>query len=796
MNIRHRIILLVVLSLTAMLSIGGYAALQSRWNASEVRIVTEGIVPSALASADLVAHLKDVQLTTMELVSAPDAKLALQTEDKLKTDKAALKEAIEQQGAQATSDTQRGLVVQAKESLDNYFAAIDDATRFKLSGQKEMAEAALFGAVGEYQREIQSVVETLRIEKNRSKDGAITALNDSLAQTVTGISAAALTALAILAAVGGMLYRQVVRPIGRMQSMMTEIATSQDFSRRLPVEREDEIGRSIVAFNTMLAKIEESSAQLRQKTADIQTMLQNMPQGILTIADGNRVHPEYSAYLESIFETQDIAGRDMMELVFSGTNLGSDLLSQIEAVGGACIGEDAMNFEFNAHLLPGEIEKTLADGKVKILDLNWSPITDADGNTVRLLLCVRDVTELRKLAAEANEQKRELEIIGEILAVSQEKFHEFIAGALKFVDENEALIRQRDEAQTGTVDRLFRNMHTIKGNARTYGLLHLTNLVHEAEQTYEALRGTRPAIAWDQEQLLEELNGVRAEVERYARINEVSLGRKGPGRRGGVERYLMVDREQIQHTLQRLETVNTGNMRELVAARDEVHRVLRLLGTESISHVLSGIFDSLPSLARELGKVVPMVSIDDNGYVVRSQAGSLLKNVFMHLIRNAVDHGLETVDERIAAGKPLAGLISLDASVRDGQFQLALRDDGRGLALARIRRIAVNKGLIGEDAQLDDVTTARLIFQAGFSTASHVTEVSGRGVGMDAVLDFVKREHGRIEIMFLDDAEGADFRQFQIVVSLPDSFAVRVDTGPDARDAELPAADKALQAAV
>lgn len=793
MNIRHRIILLVVLSLTAMLSIGGYAVLQSRWNASEVRIVTEGIVPSALASADLVAHLKDVQLTTMELVSAPDAKLALQTEDKLKTDKAALKAAIEQQAAQATSDTQRGLIVQAKESLDNYFAAIDDATRFKLAGQKEMAEAALFGAVGEYQREIQSVVETLRIEKNRSKDGAITALNDSLAQTVTGISAAALTALVILAAVGGMLYRQVVRPIGRMQSMMTEIATSQDFSRRLPVEREDEIGRSIVAFNTMLAKIEESSAQLRQKTADIQTMLQNMPQGILTIADGNRVHPEYSVYLESIFETQDIAGRDMMELVFSGTNLGSDLLSQIEAVGGACIGEDAMNFEFNAHLLPGEIEKTLADGKVKILDLNWSPITDADGNTVRLLLCVRDVTELRKLAAEANEQKRELEMIGEILAVSQEKFHEFVAGALKFVDENEALIREHDEPQTGTVDRLFRNMHTIKGNARTYGLLHLTNVVHEAEQTYEALRRLRPDIAWDQTQLLAELSGVRAAVERYARINEVSLGRKGAGRRGGVERYLMVDREQIQHTLQRLETVNTGNMRELISARDEVHRVLRLLGTESIGHVLSGVFDSLPSLARELGKVVPMVTIDDHGYVVRSQASSLLKNVFMHLIRNAVDHGLETVDERMAAGKPLAGLISLDASVREGQLQLALRDDGRGLALARIRRIAINKGLVGEDVQLDDATTARLIFKPGFSTASQVTEVSGRGVGMDAVLDFVKREHGRIDIMFLDEAEGADFRQFQIVVCLPDSFAVRVDLEPEA---SAPVANMAVQAAV
>ena len=100
------------------------------------------------------------------------------------------------------------------------------------------------------------------------------------------------------------------------------------------------------------------------------------------------------------------------------------------------IGEDVMNFAFNMHLMVGEIEKTMADGRIKILDLNWSPITDGADTTVRLLLCVRDVSELRKLAAEANEQRRQLEIIGEILAVSQEKFHEFIASSIKFIDEN------------------------------------------------------------------------------------------------------------------------------------------------------------------------------------------------------------------------------------------------------------------------------------------------------------------------------------------------------------------------
>jgi len=574
---------------------------------------------------------------------------------------------------------------------------------------------------------------------------------------------------------GWMLYRQIIRPITRMQGMMSEIATSQDFTRRVPVGKQDEIGKSIVAFNTMIAKIEQSSQLLQQKTNDIQTMLANIPQGILTIVEGNKIHPEYSVFLENILETGNVADRDLMDLVFSESNLGSDVLSQIETAVSSCIGEDVMNYEFNSHLLVGEFEKRIGDGRVKVLDLNWSPIINERDTVVRLMLCVRDVTELRQLAAEANEQKRELEIIGEILAVSQEKFHEFVSGSIKFIDENELLIRQYPEPNAGAIAQLFRNMHTIKGNARTYGLKNLTSVVHEAEQTYDELRKPSPDIAWDHGMLLEELSTVRAAVERYAKINEISLGRKGPGRRGSVERYLMVDKAQIQETLQRLETVNTGNLHELIAARDAVHRILRLLGTEPLGETLGGMIESLPSLAAELGKEAPLVKIVDNGYVVRNQASGVLKNVFMHLIRNSMDHGLEQPDARRALGKAPAGTIELQMSVADDQLRITLCDDGRGLALGRIRKRALEQGLIASDAKLSDEEVARLIFLPGFSTADKVTEVSGRGVGMDAVLSFVKREQGKIEIRFKDQEVGTDFRQFATIVSLPASAAVHVD---------------------
>ncbi|WP_438390814.1 ATP-binding protein [Caballeronia sp. DA-9] len=773
MTIRHRITLLVVLMFVALSAIGGYAVYQTRAGAAEVRKVTEGVVPSALASADLVSQVKDVQLATMTLVYSPDGNMVAQAQEELKAKKLALQQALALQGRDAASHAQVGLVSQANDSLENYFSAIADTAKMKAEGKAELAQAYLFANVAQYRDELEGIVETLRVEKNREKDDAISALNQTLATTATAIAIVTGIAVLLLTTIGSLLYRQITRPLSSMQAMMSEIASSQDFTRRVPVGRMDEVGHSIVAFNGMIEKIQQNSALLKQKTADIQAMLQNMQQGILTVVEGATVHAEYSAHLEAIFETNEIAGRELMDLVFTNTDLGVDARSQVDAAINACLGEDSINFEFNQHLLVRETAKRMADGRVKILDLSWSAITDETDIIVRLMLCVRDVTELRQLAAETSEQKRQLEMIGEILAVNQEKFHQFIESSAGFVSENERIIREHRQANGAAIAELFRNMHTIKGNARTYSLQYLTDVVHETEQSYDALRRDDAAQEWDQEGLAQELARVRDVIERYAHINEVSLGRKGPGRGSNAERYLTVDIEHIQASLRQLEAVNLGNPADLIAMRDAMHQTLRLLGTESIGEVLAGVLDSLPSLAKELGKDAPVVRIRDNDHRLRSQASGALKNVFMHLLRNSVDHGLETPDVRTSQGKASSGTIEIEMSVDTDTLQITLSDDGRGLALGHIRNIAVERGWIGADETPSDEAIADLIFRPGFSTAEKVTEVSGRGMGMDAVRDFLKRENGSIELRFTDSRTGAAFRQFQTVVSLPDSILVR-----------------------
>jgi signal transduction histidine kinase len=544
---------------------------------------------------------------------------------------------------------------------------------------------------------------------------------------------------------------------------------SGDLAARVEVSSKDEIGDVAHRFNEMAASLAERTEQLRSKTNDINVMLHTLPQGILTIVADGGIHPEYSSYLETILEKPGLAGLQATAVLFEGSDLCADARASMEAAIAAASGEEAMNFEFNSHLLPGEVKKTMPDGRVKLLELTWSPISDDADIVEKIMVSVRDVTEMRRIMAEADHRRQELEMIGQILRVPQEKFDEFISGARSFIAENIELIHSASGASPDLLARLFRNMHTIKGNARTFNLLHITSLVHDTEQVYQSMRDTGEP-AFEPAALITQLEAVSVRLEDYAKLNTVTLGRTGSGRRGVVEEYVMVRRERVEAMLDWLRAYDLKQTQRetLAAVLQQVRCDLELLGTEPLADVLAPVTGSMPGLARELGKEPPAVRIVDNGLSVRNQAHELLRNIFTHLYRNAIDHGIETAAERIAVGKHPAGEVVLAAQMDGERVLLELFDDGRGLALVKVRAKAAERGLVGQGrGELPDREAANLIFASGFSTAAAVTEVSGRGVGMDAVREFLKAAGGDIEIRLTGGAEGDDFRAFRMVVSLP-----------------------------
>ena len=130
---------------------------------------------------------------------------------------------------------------------------------------------------------------------------------------------------------------------------------------------------------------------------------------------------------------------------------------------------------------------------------------------------------------------------------------------------------------------------------------------------------------------------------------------------------------------------------------------------------------------------------------------------FEHLLRNCVAHGIEEPDVRVAAGKPATGTITVDLRHEGNDVSVEFRDDGAGLNLARIREKAVAQGLLQADDELSDDVAANLIFMPGFSTATEVTGLSGRGIGMDVVRSEINALGGRIETS-TQTGQGTAFR--------------------------------------
>lgn len=161
------------------------------------------------------------------------------------------------------------------------------------------------------------------------------------------------------------------------------------------------------------------------------------------------------------------------------------------------------------------------------------------------------------------------------------------------------------------------------------------------------------------------------------------------------------------------------------------------------------VFNRFPRLVRDLakktGKEIDLVLKGEDTELDKTVV-EVIGDPLMHLIRNSVDHGIESPEKRREAGKPEFGTITLNAYHDGNHIAILISDDGAGLDLEKIRQIAVSKGLVGEREELSERDTANLIFLPGFSTADVITDISGRGVGMDVVKKALNNLGGMVDI--------------------------------------------------
>jgi two-component system chemotaxis sensor kinase CheA len=375
---------------------------------------------------------------------------------------------------------------------------------------------------------------------------------------------------------------------------------------------------------------------------------------------------------------------------------------------------------------------------------------------------------------------------------------------------------ESDPGDRARLDAIFRFVHTVKGNCGFFDFPRLEALSHAAEDALSEVRAGRrsasprlvTAVLAIVDRIGAMVDSIEAGEEIPARGDEVLIAALEPDSDDTAE-VMNEDTPDAQGS--RSATPGTGAQRsirlpiglldsvmssvsDLVLARNDLSRRMREAGVdpavqgpfERLSTILDQVreavtrmrmqriehlFGALPRLVRdlsaELGKQV-MIDLEGGDVELDREMVEMIRDPLTHIIRNAIDHGIETPSQRIAAGKREIGTLHISARQSGNRIMLAIADDGRGIDGERLVAKAVAAGAISQaDGEgLDQAGRHALIFEPGLSTAAQVTAVSGRGVGMDVVRANIERVGGSIEVTS-QLGEGT-----RIVLSLPLTLSI------------------------
>lgn len=375
---------------------------------------------------------------------------------------------------------------------------------------------------------------------------------------------------------------------------------------------------------------------------------------------------------------------------------------------------------------------------------------------------------------------------------------------------------EADPADRAQLDAIFRLVHTIKGSSGFLSLPRVTALSHAAEDALDQVRrGNRPANAALVTAVLaivDRLSGLCTSlgnsgtepqgddsdvIGALALVDDTPVAAAAPVEVEATEEDINTDLLQswrsIRVPLPLLDSVMTG-VTDIVLARNEFARMLRESGADAsviasfdrLSDSIAGmrqsvsqmrmqridkLFAPLPrivrDLAQDLGKKIRFATSGGEVELDREMMENI-RDPLIHIVRNAIDHGIEPLDERVAAGKGVTANIAVSARQSGNQIEIEVRDDGRGLSPDALVAKALGARVIGaaEAKALSPREKLELIFRPGFSTAAKVTAISGRGVGMDIVKANLEKIGGVVE---LRNDEG---RGLSIVLRVPMTLTI------------------------
>ena len=478
----------------------------------------------------------------------------------------------------------------------------------------------------------------------------------------------------------------------------------------------------------MEKRLRAREARLAEVNREIEIMLNNLDQGVFTFNLDGSVNPQHSSRAQELFGVTDFENSTLQQ-IFGAADATIGVFRQwITMISKSRFLSDWQKYEKLNPFKEITIDRT---GKEQVLNVNFRPIVEGD-ELQRIMVLGNDITAQREAQEALARATRERDAaVGRILAFVQNDRSEVDA----VLQETERYLGRADEIGSledlvGDDGGLARHLHTLKGNAGSFGFTELGNIAEDMEDVIKAARARKRSARFDDwRHLCAEL---RTEYEKITEFRAKLFS-------AGKDR-MSITRSEYDDLLA---DVRSGKLRD----PETIHQRLHLLDALPFG-VYCEKYQRIIELYRQNNRVrIADLDVRTPDQPIHSTLRAVFEGCVVHLIRNALAHGIESDREREAGNKG-PGVVSIALEIADGTASVTISDNGRGIDpdLVSDRAIARNLVTESEVRSMSEQDRRDLVFHHGFSTKSDATEISGRGVGLDAVKTYIERLNGRVSL--------------------------------------------------
>jgi len=526
---------------------------------------------------------------------------------------------------------------------------------------------------------------------------------------------------------------------GELESPITARPIRDSEAYFIPREKFVQLIRNIPGlqekvFQDVVERARQTNVRAEEQRRLVQEILDNIGQGSFSIDNAGEIGENYTAIAADYLGVKNLAGVPFADIAFGNDR--KVLRDYYRALHMLFSGGD-YEASMVLDLLPKEV--TIND---RIFQLHYSFVQDGSGHVMSVFVRMEDLTLERKLEQKEASEKAILDKMQQnvggfldMLSDVNNTFNLINDFAEKYWD-------QETQPEEDFVNQVMRTLHGSKGLSGQFELNKLKSVIHSMEDWFLAIEKDGMQEHYDG---FIELFQIFEQEYQYAQSFRENLGE-------GIVKVL----EGISFTTVQFEKL-------LDAARNDDWEVLKPMILEktytSAERIISNWRKDSERLASKLGKKVDFQLEIEDGLSIPKEMARALNVGLGHLYRNCVDHGIELPEKRTAAGKDETGQLSIKMAKEGVNFILKITDDGAGLDNEKIAEIAKSKSDLDQelvDSYIQAEEYWKILFLPGFSSATEVTDVSGRGVGMDAVKATLDGFNGTI-VMSTEPGQGSEF---------------------------------------